>query len=246
MAESIQINFGGFVPLSTVDWRGRAVCVVFFRGCPVKCWYCQNETILSGEDKRPIEEIAECIRSSSLLISGVIFSGGEATMQPAALIALAQYSRSIGLCTGLQTNGVFPAVIQELIDRRLIDHIALDIKAEWNLYTVRGKERAVGKQVKESLMRCTDAFHAGTLSEFEVVVTLFPGYGEEVTTIARDVAADVDLVLQQGVYRGIRPLDLDDLKAIADRLGRRVRIRTRSEGEVVYEGCRSCGDARVR
>jgi len=245
VAESVQINFGGFVPLSTVDWRGKSVCVVFFRGCPVKCWYCQNQSILTGEDRRPVEEIAELIRSSSLLISGVIFSGGEATMQPAALFALAEYSKSIGLSTGLHTNGVFPDVIRTLIEKRLIDHIALDIKAEWNLYTVRGKERAVGKQVKESLTLCTAACHAGTLPHFEVVVTLFPGYGEEVMTISHDVAPDIDLVLQQGVYVGIRPLDLNNLKEIADRLGRTVRIRTRSDGEIRYEGNRSRGNAGI-
>ena len=77
------------------------------------------------------------IQSSSLLISGVVFSGGEATMQPAALMYLAGESKKTGLATGLHTNGVFPEVLSELISRRLIDHIALDIKAEWNLYTVR-------------------------------------------------------------------------------------------------------------
>lgn len=246
MPESIHINLGGFVPLSTVDWRGKSVCVVFFRGCPVKCWYCHNQSILTGEDRRSIEEIKNLISSSSLLISGVIFSGGEATMQPSALMALAEYSKSVGLKTGLHTNGVYPEVIRKLIEKRLIDHIALDIKAEWNLYTVRGKERAVGKQVKESLTLCTAAFHAGTLPGFEVVVTLFPGYGEEVLTVSHDVAPDVDLVLQQGVYEGIRPLDMNKLKIIADRLGRRVRIRTRSDGEITYEGNRSSWNAGIR
>ncbi|QXO96465.1 anaerobic ribonucleoside-triphosphate reductase activating protein [Methanospirillum purgamenti] len=242
----MHINFGGFVPLSTVDWRGKSVCVVFFRGCPVKCWYCHNQSILSGEDRRPVDEIKELIRSSSLLISGVIFSGGEATMQPAALFSLAEYSKSIGLSTGLHTNGVYPDVIKKLIDKRLIDHIALDVKAEWNLYTVRGKERAVGKQVKDSLTQCTAAYHSGTLPGFEVVVTLFPGYGEEVMTISHDVAPDIDLVLQQGVLMGIRPLDIHNLQKIADRLGRKVRIRTRSDGEIIYESNSSSGDARIR
>lgn len=246
MAIPIQINIGGFVPLSTVDWRGRSVCVVFFRGCPVQCWYCQNNRILTGEDRRPAGEILDRIRSASLLISGVVFSGGEATMQPEALIYLAENSKKIGLKTGLHTNGVFPEVLRELIARRLIDHIALDVKAEWNLYTVRGRGKAVGKQVKESLTLCTTAFHSGSLPGFEVVVTLFPGYGEEVMTIAHDVAPDVDLVLQQGFFTGIRSLDIRDLQSIADRLCRPVRIRTRNEGEIRYESNRNCGDAGIR
>lgn len=236
IVKPVQINFGGFVPLSTVDWRGRSVCVVFFRGCPVQCWYCHNKNLLTGEDRRDTREIIDLIHSSSLLISGVIFSGGEAAMQPEALRYLAKASKDLGLVTGLHTNGVFPEVIGDLIEKGLIDHVALDIKAEWNLYTVRGKERAVGNQVKESLSICTSAFHSGVLPEFEVVVTLFPGYGEEIMTIAKDVSPDVDLVLQQGFFTGIRSLTLHELKSIADRLNRLVRIRTQEEGETRYRG----------
>lgn len=242
MERSILINYGGFVPLSTIDWRGRSVCVVFFRGCPVQCWYCQNKNILTGEDRRDTNEIMNQIRASSLLISAVVFSGGEATMQPEALSYLAEKSKNLGLKTGIHTNGVFPEVIRELIEKGLIDHVALDVKAEWNLYTVRGKERAVGSQVKESLVVCTRAFHSGTLPEFEVVVTLFPGYGEEIMMISRDVTPDVDLVLQQGFFTGIRALAMQELQRIADRLNRPVRIRTRGEGEIWYEGNRNTGN----
>ncbi len=42
------VNFGGFVPLSTVDWHGRAVCTVFFRGCSARCFYCHNKHLQRG------------------------------------------------------------------------------------------------------------------------------------------------------------------------------------------------------
>jgi pyruvate formate lyase activating enzyme len=69
------MNFGGFVPLSTVDWRGRSACTVFFRGCPVRCTYCQNSAILNGNDERDLDEILDLIKGSLLAISGVVFSG---------------------------------------------------------------------------------------------------------------------------------------------------------------------------
>ena len=62
------MNFGGFVSLSTIDWRGRAACTVFFRGCPIRCSYCQNEGIITGEDYRDIEEIKEMILSRSMIM----------------------------------------------------------------------------------------------------------------------------------------------------------------------------------
>lgn len=193
-----------------------------------------------------MDEIKELIRSSSLLISGVIFSGGEATMQPAALFSLAEYSKSIGLSTGLHTNGVYPDVIKNLIDKRLIDHIALDIKAEYDLYIKRGKEISVGKQVKLSLIECTESYHKGKLPSFEVVLTLLPDLYKDVITTTNDIASDVDLVFQQGIYRTKPPLSIEDMKRIADQIGRKIRIRSRDIGEIFYESNSSSGEARIR
>jgi pyruvate formate lyase activating enzyme len=246
MADQVLINFGGFVPLSTVDWRGRSVCVIFFRGCPVKCWYCHNPSIQTGRDLIPADDVIRMVQDASLLISGVIFSGGEATMQPEALEYLAREVKKMGLHTGLHTNGVFPEVISSLIASRLIDYIALDSKPEWNLNTVTGKDRTFGFEVKKTLEICVNSHRNGELPRFEVVLTLFPGCREQVSDLIDDLADDPDLVLQQGTYIGIRPLTISDLKAIADQLGRTVRIRTRDEGETEYEGNRGSRDARIR
>ncbi|WP_328590957.1 anaerobic ribonucleoside-triphosphate reductase activating protein [Methanofollis fontis] len=230
------MNFGGFVPLSTVDWRGRAVCTVFLRGCPVRCHYCQNMAILSGTDEREVGEVLDMIRDSTLLATGVVFSGGEATMQKDALIALARGVREMGLGVCIQTNGVFPATIRALLAERLLDKVALDIKTRWNHYkNLFGKD--VGDQVRESLQVCTQAYQDGVLPEFEVVVTTFRGCEDDIPYIARE-AAGVDLVLQQGIIPGVAPLSTRELAGIADRLGRTVKIRSREDGEIIYEGRR--------
>lgn len=232
----LKVNFGGFIPLSTVDWRGRAVCTVFLRGCPVRCRYCQNTAILDGRDERDIAEILSMIRDSTLLATGVVFSGGEATMQKDALVALARGVKEMGLGVGLQTNGVFPDTIRALLEERLIDKISLDVKTRWshyrNLFTVDYADR-----VKESLALCTDAHEAGTLPEFEVVVTVFRGCEDDVPYISREIGG-VDLVLQQGIVRGVAPLAFEELAGIADRIRRPVKIRTRKDGEAIYEGRR--------
>ena len=230
----MKVNFGGFVPLSTVDWRGRAVCTVFFRGCPVRCTYCHNAGILTGEDFRPVEEIAGMIRSSLLLISGVIFSGGEPTMQKEALVALANNAKKMGLLVGVQTNGVYPGTLETLISQKLVDKVALDIKARWERYNNLLNVPCVEK-VRESLAICRKNYASGNLPEFEVVVTLFRGYEDEVTYISRE-AGDAPLVLQQGVQGAIAPLTAEEMKRIADRLSRPVMIRTREGGEIAYEG----------
>ncbi|HOT95354.1 MAG TPA: anaerobic ribonucleoside-triphosphate reductase activating protein [Methanoregulaceae archaeon] len=238
------INFGGFVSVSTVDWPGRAVCTVFFRGCPVRCFYCQNASLLSGSDMRDEEEIAGMIAASALVVSGVVFSGGEPTMQGDALAYLARESHRMGLVVGVQTNGVYPRVLARLIDEGLVDRVALDIKARWERYARLFGVDLTG-QVKESLALCRRAYLEGRLPEFEVVVTLFRGYEDEVASIARETAG-VPLVLQQGVHGEIKPLSFGELAAIAAGLGRPCRIRTRESGEQVYEADRSGGTAGKR
>lgn len=238
------MNYGGFIPLSTVDWRGKSVCTLFLRGCPVRCAYCQNSAILAGKDMRDIKEVVAMIRESLLAVSAVVFSGGEPTMQKDALLALAKEAKAMGLDVGIHTNGVFPDTLQALIDGGLVDHIALDIKARWARYNNLLKGNYV-ENVQRSLALCREAQKSGRLPEFETVVTLFRGYDDEVPVIAQEVG-DVDLVLQQGVTGQVRPLSEDEMKAIADSLPRAVRIRTREGGEIFYEGNRSRRDARKR
>jgi len=238
------VNFGGFVPLSTVDWRGRSVCTVFFRGCPVRCTYCQNSAILAGSDERDLDEIITMIRGSLLAISGVVFSGGEPTMQKDALIALAREAKGMGLAVGVQTNGVYPETLDALIREHIVDRVALDIKARWARYNNLLKGNYV-KNVQKSLALCREAHESNQLPEFEVVITLFRGYDDEVSIIAGEVGG-TDLVLQQGVTEKVSPLSEDEMKKIADTLVRGVRIRTREGGEIVYEGDRSRRASRKR
>lgn len=226
------VNFGGFVPISTVDWRGRAACTVFLRGCPARCFYCHNIAIQDGEDLRDADEVIAMIRGSRTVAGAVVFSGGEPTLQGEALVHLAVAAREMGFSVGLHTNGIFPRVIENLLGRRLVNMIALDIKTTWERYDDL-LELAAADAVKQSLAACKRAKADGSLETCEIVVTLFRGCEEDLPAIAEDTRG-LDLVLQQGVAAGFVPLTRQELEAAAAPLGRKVRIRTREDGEVVY------------
>ena len=257
----IRLNFGGFVPLSTVDWRGRAVCTVFFRGCPLRCSYCQNAAIFDGEDYRDTEDIIALITGSKLAVSGVVFSGGEPTMQKDALLALARAAKNLGLATGVQTNGIFPAAIEALLKERLVDRIAIDYKTRWEGFSCAGEGGEPScpdyrKNVRRSIKIAGDAFREKTLTELEIVVTVFYENVKYLQEISK-TAGDIPLVLQQGEHKvpmvpnGVAnitayiagkwdtieqytPMTLAEIKKIADGLKRDVRIRTRDIGEITY------------
>jgi len=225
----VQVNFGGFVPVSTVDWRGRAVCTLFLRGCPARCWYCQNVKLQDGVDMRSLEEVLSLIEGSRIVVSGLVFSGGEPTMQGDAVGTIARAAHDMDLAVGIHTNGIFPTVLKGLIDEGALDRVALDIKTTWDRYDeLLGIPR--GKMVKRSLDICRDAWEDGAIEECETVVTVFRGHEDEVSVIARAVEP-LELILQQGRCGSLDPLTPDELAAIASHLPRPVRIRTREEGE---------------
>ena len=274
--DPIQINFGGFVSLSTIDWRGKSVCTVFLRGCPLRCSYCQNEEIQGGEDWRDIAEVFEMIRTSSPFISGVIFSGGEPTMQKEGLLALARYTKNLGLAVGIQTNGFFPDTLESLLSEGLADKVAIDYKTTWEGYSGSSggyypvvKEN-YEKNVLKSIAVCKDAYGRKNLSELEVVFTIFYENQEYILEISQKIG-NVPLVLQQGEHKipALRssspemtngeyiyrkriqqekhpPLTLNEIKEIADKLEMKIRIRTREIGEIPYESPRRSRPSRKR
>jgi len=228
----VYINFGGFVPISTVDWRGRAACTVFLRGCPARCFYCHNVDLQGGEDLRDADEIIAMIRSSRTVAGAVVFSGGEPTLQGPALLHLAAAARTMGLSVGLHTNGIFPGVLEDLLDRHLVDMVALDIKTTWERY-----DDLLGLAAADAVKRspaCRRAKTDGSLVSCQIVVTLFRGREDNLPSIA-EAAGDLDLVLQQGVAAGFVPLTRQELEAAAAPLRRSVLIRTREDGEVGYD-----------
>jgi pyruvate formate lyase activating enzyme len=189
--------------------------------------------IHDGCDYRRIPEVIKEIESSKVAVSGIVFSGGEPTCQHGALISLARAAKTMGLKTGLHTNGICPEVIAELIDKHLIDRIALDVKTQWSRYNIRLGADCVDK-VQKSLSHCKSANRAGLLTEFQVVITVFRGFETEVPRIVSEVG-DSAIVLQQGVAKGLRTISEDEFKDIADKLDRPVWIRTREGGEIAYQ-----------
>lgn len=75
----------------------------------------------------PVSELLADLRKRKAFIDGVVVSGGEPTLD-AGLPAFLRQLRELGLQIKLDTNGLLPEVIALLLEERLLDYLAIDIK----------------------------------------------------------------------------------------------------------------------
>lgn len=130
------VRIGGFLPLSLCDYPGRVAAVVFTRGCNFRCPFCHNGHLLDGEgapDDPPADDVLARLASLAARLQGVVVTGGEPTLQP-ELADFLRRVRDLRLAIKLDTNGSRPDVLATLLAARLLDFVAMDIKAPWPRY----------------------------------------------------------------------------------------------------------------
>ena len=117
---------------SLIDYPGCISSVIFFPGCNLRCPWCHNRDLVLGNETKdlvPLEEgLAHLLKRQSVL-GGVVLSGGEPCIH-AELPGIIEEIKKLSLKVKLDTNGMFPAVLEKLFSRKetLPDYIALDLK----------------------------------------------------------------------------------------------------------------------
>ena len=129
------MKIGGFVKNSFVDYPGKIACTIFTIGCNMRCWYCHNSHLFNKQ-KNLIneEEIFEFLNSHKGFLDGVVISGGEPTLQP-YLVEFIKKIKSFGYEVKLDTNGTNFEILELLIQKKLVDYVAMDIKAPLEDYS---------------------------------------------------------------------------------------------------------------
>ena len=121
-----------------VDYDGKIACTVFTGGCNFRCPFCHNGSLVVGDVKAqeiPLEEVFAYLEKRKGLVDAVCVTGGEATLQPGLAEFYAQV-RDLGYATKLDTNGLRPQVLKDLLDKNLLDYVAMDIKNSKGKYAL--------------------------------------------------------------------------------------------------------------
>ncbi len=124
-------NIKGLIECSFVDWPGMVCGVMFLGGCNFRCPYCHNHPLVLETDSLPalpLGKVLERLAPLKKWLNGVCISGGEPTFDPELGTILTRLKEK-GWKVKLDTNGSRPFVLKKLLAKRLIDMIAMDIKA---------------------------------------------------------------------------------------------------------------------
>ena len=118
----------GFEKFSMVDWEGKVVFTVFCAGCNFRCPFCHNASLaLSSAPGIPESEVFDYLEKRKGLVDGVCVSGGEPTLSPDLKDFIARI-KALGYSVKLDTNGTNPSVVKDLVDKGLVDYVAIDVK----------------------------------------------------------------------------------------------------------------------
>ncbi|MCW8802608.1 MAG: anaerobic ribonucleoside-triphosphate reductase activating protein, partial [Candidatus Bathyarchaeota archaeon] len=147
----------GFVDLSFVDWDGKVSSVLFLPNCNFRCPFCHNTNLVLNPETIetiPFEYLDSQLNNQKGWIDGVCITGGEPTLH-SDLPELISKIKQMGFLVKLDTNGTNPVMLKELLDKNLLDYVAMDVKAP---LTVEKYSKAIGvnaekllENVKESI-----------------------------------------------------------------------------------------------
>jgi len=132
------MKFGGLIKFTLIDFPGRPAAVVFTQGCNFRCRYCHNPELVYPHlftEPAPEEEIRSFLQRRQGTLEGVVVSGGEPTLFD-DLPEFMAYLKKLGYAVKLDTNGTRPDMISELIEKKLVDYIAMDLKAPLDKYNL--------------------------------------------------------------------------------------------------------------
>ena len=143
------IKIGGLQKLTLIDYPSRVACTVFLVGCNFKCPWCYNSQLVT-EDKAsqreiiPEDEFFAFLKQRQGFLEGVVVCGGEPTMYE-DLPQFIKKIKNLKYLVKLDTNGSNPSLLKNLIEEKLIDYVAMDVKLPKERYKEVFKNVSVNK-----------------------------------------------------------------------------------------------------
>lgn len=207
----------GFIKTTFIEYPGKIASMVFLPGCNFRCSFCFNpELILESEKIEDVKEkeVFDFLEKQKKWIDAVVISGGEPTLHK-DLIDFIKKIKNLGFLVRIYTNGSNSEVLEKLIDGKLIDSVAMDIKAPLTeeKYEKITNTKEFLKNVKESI-----SLIMNSSLDYEFRTTVVPSLhsDEDIEEIAKYIKGAELFVLQKFLPENALDDKLKKLKTQTD------------------------------
>jgi pyruvate formate lyase activating enzyme len=203
------MKIGGFQKTSLLDYPDRISAIVWTSGCSFRCPFCYNKNLALGTAEMfPEEEILSFLSKRKALLEGVVISGGEPLLHD-DIVDFVKQIKDLRLLVKIDTNGSFPERLGELLEKQLVDYVAMDVKAPKKKYP-----QLTGVNTDLSKIEASIDILKTKAPAYEFKTTFIPGLltKEDIMEIAQWLKGADTYFLQQ--FKVIKPLVSSNLETV--------------------------------
>jgi len=192
------MKIGGLQKLTLVDYPNKIAATVFLTGCNFKCGFCHNPSLVDAKEMKnqpeiPEKEFFKFLKSKQGLVDGICITGGEPTIN-SDLPEFIKKIKKLNFSIKLDTNGNNPEVLKKLIEEKLLNFVAMDIKTSLDKY-----EKAVNTKINlENIKKSVEIIKNSGI-DYEFRTTVVPGIvdREDIEKIGQWLKGAKKFALQQ-------------------------------------------------
>ncbi|MFQ5964810.1 MAG: anaerobic ribonucleoside-triphosphate reductase activating protein [Candidatus Scalinduaceae bacterium] len=228
----MSIMIKGFIENSLIEWEGNIVSIIFLPHCNLRCPYCHATHLVRKPNELesiPLEVVSGRVEQNKGWLDGVVITGGEPTFHE-DIDMLIKVFKEMGLRVRVDTNGTNPNKLEDLIQRELIDCVAMDIKAPLReeKYRMVAEAPCNVSDIEESIRIIMESG-----IEYEFRTTVCPAFLDEldIIEIAQSISGARKYILQtfkpnnclDSSMLDVIPYSEDKIKGFAKRARRFVK-----------------------
>ena len=164
----------GIDKLSLLDYEDKVSVVLFSQACNFRCPFCHNgDSVLNAQEELDFNDILAFLKTRVGLVDAVVFSGGEPTLESDLEVKM-KAVKNLGFLIKLDTNGTNPELLEKLLDDKVVDYVAMDIKNSPSLYA----ETSGVKQINLDKIKKSVAVIMSKAPDYEFRTTLVKEFHE--------------------------------------------------------------------
>ena len=145
------MKISGFDKLTLLNYPDKVACTIFTSGCNLRCPFCHNSGLVTNNyNEISFDSIYEYLKKRIGILDGVCITGGEPLIH-ADIKDYIKKIKDLGYLVKIDTNGCNPKLVKELIDLKLVDYIAMDIKNIYSKYDITSGVKVNIDNIKKSI-----------------------------------------------------------------------------------------------